>query len=555
MEESLKQKVLDSIGKVYEKSKDCHLENQFFINLEKELSFLATYFGTTKSQAFFVALVFALNYKGDSVDLNDLIDYLDCNPMTILKYSDDLEHLYAKGIFHKQKTRHRINLSGANDQFTINGQISEAILKNKPMPDFRPEKMTDFLLLLQKLSDLVQQREEMEISTFELFSQTDEIIAMNGHFPLIKAIVPMKLDTENTLIYLYLLWKTLLGDGSTDIGLTVKSIFDNATKQVSRMQKFFAGDHFLIKTKLIEIVMSGFFNDTEMKLSSRSIDLINDCGIKLFMNKSKRDNIIKPVDIHARELYFSEQEMNQLFLLRGLMHDQKLQETQERLAMKNMSTGVTVLLHGAPGTGKTEIVKQIGRETNRELMKVEISQSKSAWFGESEKIIKKIFAEYKSFAEECERFPILFFNEADAIFSKRRDIGNFSVAQTENAIQNIILEELENFDGILIATTNLTNNLDSAFERRFLFKIRFQKPNHETRARIWKSKLPSLGSEDCLALAKKYDFSGGQIDNVIRKSEIHEVICGEKVKLADLILFCDEEVLVGKMSKMGFVMK
>ena len=117
------------------------------------------------------------------------------------------------------------------------------------------------------------------------------------------------------------------------------------------------------------------------------------------------------------------------------------------------------------------------------------------------------------------------------------------------------MEELENFDGILIATTNLVNNLDSAFERRFLFKIRFQKPNHEIRARIWKSKLPSLGSEDCLALAEKYDFSGGQIDNAIRKSEIHEVIRGEKVKLADLIIFCEEEVLAGKMSKMDFVRK
>ena len=150
MEKEFKVKILDCIGKVYEESKDCRLEGQFLKEIENELSFLSAYFKTTKSQAFFIALVFALNYKGDSVDLNDLIDYLDCNPMTILKHSDDLEYLYARGIFYKQKSRHRVNLSGANDQFTINGKISEAILKNKPMPDFRQEKMTDFLLLLQK---------------------------------------------------------------------------------------------------------------------------------------------------------------------------------------------------------------------------------------------------------------------------------------------------------------------------------------------------------------------------------------------------------------------
>ncbi len=555
MEQTIKIKILDSIGKVFEESKCCQLEDQFLIKIDKELSFLATYFKTTKSQAFFIALVFALNYRGDTVDLNDLIVYLDCNPMTILKYSDDLQSLYAKGVFFKQKSRHRINLSGANDQFTINGKISEAILSNKPMPDFRQEKMTDFLFLLQKLSDLVQQREDQEIATYNLLYQTEELIAVNGHFPLIEKIAPMKLETESTLIYLHLLWQTLLCNSSTDIGVTVQSIFDNAIKRVKCIQKLLTGDHMLVKNKLIEIVMSGFFNDAEMKLSARSIDLMNDCGIKLFTNKPKKDNVLKPSDIKERKLYFSDAEMEQLFLLKDLMHDQKLKKTQKRLAKKKMPIGITVLLHGAPGTGKTEIVKQIGKETNRLLMKVDISESKSAWFGESEKIIKKIFTEYKAFAEECDQTPILFFNEADAIFSKRRDIGNYSVAQTENTIQNIMLEELENFEGILIATTNLTNNLDAAFERRFLFKIRFQKPDTLTRAKIWKSKLPFLSNDDCMLLAAQYDFSGGQIDNVVRKSEIQEVIRGGKVKSADLMIFCNEEVFVAERAKLGFVKK
>jgi SpoVK/Ycf46/Vps4 family AAA+-type ATPase len=185
-------------------------------------------------------------------------------------------------------------------------------------------------------------------------------------------------------------------------------------------------------------------------------------------------------------------------------------------------------------------------------MKVEISLSKSMWFGESEKVIKRIFTDYKSFAKECERMPILFFNEADAIISKRRELGNSNVAQTENAIQNILLEELENFEGILIATTNLANNLDSAFERRFLFKIQFQKPNTTIRAEIWKSKLPFLEIEDCNLLADKFDFSGGQIDNILRKNEIHEIIHGEKVNLGNLMIFCSEEILGNNSIKIGF---
>jgi SpoVK/Ycf46/Vps4 family AAA+-type ATPase len=244
--------------------------------------------------------------------------------------------------------------------------------------------------------------------------------------------------------------------------------------------------------------------------------------------------------------------MKQVFLLKDLLKDAKFTETQKRLTDKNLSRGVAALLHGAPGTGKTEIVRQIAKETDRELMKVEISQSKSMWFGESEKIIKRVFTDYKSFAKGSERMPILLFNEADAIISKRREIGNSNVGQTENAIQNIILEELENFEGILIATTNLVNNLDPAFERRFLFKIQFRKPDVSISARIWKSKFPSLALEDCNLLAGKFDFSGGQIDNILRKNEIHEIIHGEKVNLENLLTFCSEETLVRNSVKIGF---
>jgi SpoVK/Ycf46/Vps4 family AAA+-type ATPase len=312
------------------------------------------------------------------------------------------------------------------------------------------------------------------------------------------------------------------------------------------------GENELIQKNLVEIVKAKFFNDAEMKLTEYSSNILKECDINLFLKEKKKENIISPNEILFRELIFSESEMEQLFLLKGLLKDVKFKEIQKRLKDKNLPKGVTALLHGVPGTGKTEISKQIAKETKRELMKVEISQSKSMWFGESEKIIKKIFTDYKTFAKDCERTPILLFNEADAIFNKRREVGDSNTAQTENAIQNIILEELENFEGILIATTNLANNLDSAFERRFLFKIQFNKPSISIRAKIWKSKLPFLALQDCNLLAKKFEFSGGQIDNILRKNEIHQIIHGEKVSFAKLMAFCYEETLVNNRVKIGF---
>lgn len=552
MENNIKIKILDCIGSIYEKSKDCKLEKGFFCKIDSELEFLSSYFKTSKSQSFFIAMVFTLNYKGDTVDLNDLIQYFDCNPVKILEYSDDFGTLNKAGIFTKQKSRHRIKVAGVNDQFIINNEISEAILQNKPMPVLKQEKIDDIVYLLEKLYNIGEQRDDEEISTYDLLRQTRDIISENHHFPLIKKIQQLNLSIQNAYLYLYVIWKTLSGSESEDIGRMLEAIFENPTKRVNIMQAFLTGKNELIKTNLLEIIEAKFFNDSEIKLTDYSHSLLKECGITLF-KKIKNENIIAPSEIPFRKLIFCESEMKQLYMLKDLLQDEKFRETQKRLAEKKLPKGVTALLHGAPGTGKTEVVKQLAKETNRELMKVEISQSKSMWFGESEKKIKRIFTDYKAFAKECQLTPILLFNEADAIMSKRRGIGESSVAQTENAIQNIILEELENFDGILIATTNLASNFDPAFERRFLFKVLFQKPEIPIRTKIWKSKMPSLKSEDCELLATKYDFSGGQIDNIIRKSEIDEIIHGQKVSIDNIMSFCADEHLVIKKTKIGFI--
>jgi len=145
-------------------------------------------------------------------------------------------------------------------------------------------------------------------------------------------------------------------------------------------------------------------------------------------------------------------------------------------------------------------------------------------------------------------------NEADSILGKRKDTNSSNLAQTENAIQNIILEEMENFDGILVATTNLTNNLDSAFDRRFLFKVEFKKPKNEVKAQIWKLKLPRLFTSEYESLASQFDFSGGQIDNIVRKAEISEIVNGQSVDFDQIICFCNEEILGNSnRNKIGFI--
>ena len=111
---------------------------------------------------------------------------------------------------------------------------------------------------------------------------------------------------------------------------------------------------------------------------------------------------------------------------------------------------------------------------------------------------------------------------------------------------------MERLDGILIATTNMAENLDGAFERRFLFKIKFDKPTLEARKSIWLSKMPSLSDDNAGTLATSFNFSGGEIDNIVRKATIMEVLGGKEPEIQDLKRLCREEKLHGDSCRIGF---
>lgn len=543
MRQTIKSKVLDSIGNVYEQSKDCELNTAFFEKVDADLKVLAKYFKVSRNQSLIIAMVFALNYKGSNVELKDLIEYFSCNPMKLLEFSDDFEALYSSRIFIKRKNYRRSSLALSTDQFSINEKITEAILKNKPMPVIGTEEFNDVIKLLERIHQLSIERDIDGLSTYELLEQATELIHANLNFPLIKKINDYQLPIEDTYFFIYLIWKTITGNETADLDRTTDKIFDSAWEKVNYVQKILAKRNLLIANDHVEMVEGNFFNDTDLKLSDTTIQMLQELGIKLFANKKKADNIIDPSKINAKVLHFNEYENRQLDLLKTVLQDKNFKETQERLLKKGLPKGITTLLHGYPGTGKTETVFQVAKATDREIVKVDISQSKSMWFGESEKIIKRIFTDYKAFAKDCERMPILFFNEADAIISKRAEANNSPVSKTENTIQNILLEELENFEGIFFATTNLAKNLDLAFERRFLFKIEFQKPDITVKAKIWNSKLPSLTETECELLANSFDFTGGQIDNIVRKNEIHEIIHGVSVDFSNITEFCKTESL------------
>ena len=240
--------------------------------------------------------------------------------------------------------------------------------------------------------------------------------------------------------------------------------------------------------------------------------------------------------------------------LGGLLNEDNYQEITTRMKNAGFRSGFTCLFYGDPGTGKTETVFQLARQTGRDILQVDISRIKSCWIGESEKNIKSLFDTYREKTKKSEKAPILLFNEADAIINQRLEGAQTAANKMENSIQNIILQEMENLDGIMIATTNLAQNMDKAFERRVLYKIKFEKPTLEARMNIWHEMIPTLSEDDTKTLAEKYDFSGGQIENIARHNAINNILYGDKGNtIESLMIYCDNERLETKVTrKIGF---
>ena len=258
--------------------------------------------------------------------------------------------------------------------------------------------------------------------------------------------------------------------------------------------------------------------------------------------------------IKAKELFYDGKVAEQMDRLASLLKPENFADVQKRLGEMGMRKGFAVLFSGGAGCGKTAGAYELARRTGRDIFAVDMSQLKSKWVGDSEKIVKGVFTTYKQMCKTRDVAPILLFNEADAIFSKRLQDPDGSADQTMNAIQNIVLEAIENLDGILIATTNLAANFcDDAFARRFIFKMEFEKPEPETRAKIWRSMIDGLSEADALTLAGRYDFSGGNIENIARKAAVSYVLSGEKAGLDELVKYCNEENLSGrKTARIGF---
>lgn len=550
--------IITAFEDIYAKAKHSELCDEFWEQSESAMTFLKDKLEFTAPQILLLSLLIE---NGDTLTYRQIATTLACSRLKVLAWVDEM-----KDLINKQWV---INQFGRNENgdstcgFAIAPDVVGTLVDNEV---FVPENLTmeNEYQFIEKLKSYMDDAlYDKKTPKIVIARWLERYAQANATLPLCKSV--LELDDVFLRSFLMLLAYDYATCDFSEQGFSTKEIdgfFPNDSECDWLRASLFDGENPLVAKGIVE------YNESKKRfvltLKARS-ELLSNYRIKespstqqsssttqtqsKTQSKSQSDkkrsvacvSMRRHMKIKEKQLFYNAEDQQQIDDLTMLLQQEKFLSVQQRLSDAGMRKGFACLFYGAPGTGKTETVLQLARKTGRNIMQVSVANLIGQYTGESEKNIKNVFSHYK---EVCKKFtvaPILLFNEADAIFSRRKQNVERSTDKMYNAVQNIILQELEDLEGILIATTNLTNNLDDAFERRFLFKIEFHKPSDEVKASIWSSMLNVLTPDEAMTLARDYDFSGGQIENIARKRLIDCVLHDTDASFERLKSFCDNE--------------
>ena len=536
--------LLRAIERVVELAEDSKMSQEFMKKAKTEIELLAKSYDITERQA--VLFCVCMEKGPRRVDYDDLASFLALNKIGVLSFASDIDALVRRRLLRYRDAKDE-------DDFDIPSVVIRC-LKHNEVYLLPQRKGLDCASMFELLNLWFDDLNDDAISPHELCEELQSLFKDNPQVSFVQHLKEYCLSPKNQMM-VTLFCHRLVNKDDDDIRFNdMEDLFDtmgdfNRTKGELRN-----GEHKLQKMKIIEHrCVDGLADVTKYKLTESAKRTLL-AEMKLNETEEKLADLIESSRLAKKQLFFPKDIERQIEELGSFLQPENYQKIQDRMKEKGFRNGFACLFYGSPGTGKTETVYQLAKKTGRNIMVVDVPQLKSMWVGQSEKNVKALFDRYREQVKRAKLTPILLFNEADAIIGKRKNGADNAVDKMENSIQNIILQEMENLDGIMIATTNLQQNMDKAFERRFLYKIKFEKPTVEARTNIWHEMIPELNEMDIHALASKYDFSGGQIENIARHYAIDSILHGvNDDALAMIITHCDNERFDSReVRKVGF---
>lgn len=525
--------ILDALAILNEKSQGRQIDDAFREENAAALQKIKDNFPVDDMQACMMAVIL----EEEECNTKEIAEHFSLSNIQLMKEIGRLREMVVRGIL----------ASRGKNVFRPTSFFLKAAMENQPMERPKMDNLTyeEFfkrLALIFKQQSNSRVEEEVNI----MYQAIDQLIDMNPQLELARQVAQYELEDREKAILLY--------------ACTEGSFFNNwyvncheleelwrcqpFTFQIC-MQKLQSGESDLILLDLIgPTFMEGMANFNVITLTPKAKkELLSDTGLNFEEDKERFSRWLTSYqNIDRKELYYNPVETASVYTLTQLLQPERFKDIRQRMKDHGLNSSFCILFYGDPGTGKTETALQLARTTGRDIYQINANDFQDKFVGESERKIKEIFRLYNEMAEKLDVEPIFLLNECDAVLGKRREVRN-SVDQHDVNISNIILQEMEKINGIILATTNLTKNLDPAMDRRFLYKVKFTKPSLNVKKKIWMSMLPGLKEEDAAQLAADYDFSPGQIMNCCRKHVVQNVLFNSPLDYEHMKTYCSNEVL------------
>ena len=536
--------LLDAIEAIFNASESSEFQLDKLEKCKDDIKVVTEFFNADPLQAVAIAALLGLHFNGDDTNMKVLLNHARLK-LSASIYIQELLKPFIEAEWIRAQASSRYHPLA---NFTISTQLLNCVIANSWNKMAKKLCETSFEVL-KEFGKSLKERRAGEISYNKLIEKTESLLQSSDSTPICDFAKSKNLDSFSKTMFLTICYNHVSGTESFNVDSLLNELRPNLEDQFKIRQDFKLQKGPVFQLELIEVSSDASisFSDNDYRLSEKGIQAF----LPDYTNSKKKSfsnflELIESEKITSKELYYNETEHNKIKNLYTILKQDNYKTLCERLQNKGKQQCITAIFYGAPGTGKTETALQLAKSSGRAVLMADVSSLRSKWVGETEKFTKRLFSDYEKIRKEHELCPILLFNEADSILSKRRPVTD-KVDQMENAMQNIILQELEKFEGIFIATTNLEQNLDEAYDRRITFKIKYSSPTEEARLSIWKQKLPMSDEGILKALNQKYNLTGGQIDNICKKIEVDTLLQGEHiVDLSYLEILAEEETSIRK---------
>jgi hypothetical protein len=540
MNDLLQNPLIKSLSVIYGiKDNEMFVNEQYLLNAREDLDLIQDFFDVEEKTAAVIAVLICDQISGRKSNVYKTMHNLGFEPMDYLVTNGVLNEFKNNGWL--VSTNQSYSTKKVNKEVISKEVINAVISNDKALLEIKiPDNIIEAMMKIGKFIKSTMKNSDNEmlveiivayVSNFSSFSIIDSILKNK------------KISNSEKALLFYIMASTVAGAEVFDLDYDL----DSFSAADPSFQYVFKND---VRSGKSILFSEGYLSFSGSFMADFSEIMIGDflkeqlqIGLPDSSVKKpfypKLTDVIKPEEIVEKQLYFNEAQQIQIEEVQKIT-SYAYDDVISRFIEKGLHPGLTFLFHGDAGTGKTELVKQIAKQSNRVLLKVDLSLLMNMFVGESEKNIRRVFKEYREAMAHFERTPILLFNEADAIFSKRNVVEK-AVDQMLNSVQNMLLQELEDFEGIFIATTNMLMNLDKAFDRRILYKLKFEKPDKSTRLAILKQNFNEVEEDILIKASADYSLTGGQIDNVNKRCLTEQLLFDTETSNPEKFIFYIEQ--------------